>query len=181
MSEPTSIESMPVSSIMVKDVKTVKVEQTVLDACRMMHQNNIGSVVVVRENKKPSADGSPFEPAGIITERDIVNHIATKLIAIQAPVNDVMSKPVVTVRPEATLADAVQTMQSRNFRRLVIVDNTGKMAGIVTDKDIFRAIARSPALIAGLLGEQPTPLVDKALLEQMRTETLGELFKPEHS
>jgi CBS domain-containing protein len=171
-----SISIVPVSSIMVRDVKTVKEEQTILDVCIIMHHNNIGSVVVVREDKDPS-----FEPTGIITERDIVNHIATKLIAIQAPVHEVMSKPLVTVRPETSLAEAIQTMQSKDFRRLVVVDSNRKMVGIVTDKDIFRAIARNQALLAGLLGEQPLPGASKDLLDQIRMETLGKLFTPGHA
>ena len=184
MSAPTSaasIASMPVSSVMVRDVKTVREEQTILDVCRVMHDNNIGSVIVVRENENPSIDRPPFEPTGIITERDIVNHIATKLIAIQAPAREVMSKPLVTVRPETSLADAIQTMQAKDFRRLVVVDNDGRMVGIVTDKDIFRAIARNQALIADLLGEQPIPAANRELLDQIRMEALGDLFTPKHS
>lgn len=172
----TSIRSMPVSSIMVRDVKTAREDQTVLDVCKVMHDNNIGSVVITG---KASGDRAPFEPTGIVTERDIVKHIATKLIAIQAPASEVMSKPLVTIRPETSLADAIQTMQSKDFRRLVVVDNAGKMAGIVTDKDIFRAIARNQTLIESLLGEQqPIPAADSELLNQLRTETLGELFRP---
>jgi CBS domain-containing protein len=171
----TSIDNVPVSSVMVREVKTAREDQTVLDVCKVMHDNNIGSVIVIREN---ASGGKAPEPTGIVTERDIVHHIATKLIAIQSPVREVMNKPLVTVRPETSLADAIQTMQSRDFRRLVVVDNTGKMVGIVTDKDIFRAIARNQALIQGILGEQPVPAADSELLNRLRTETLGELFRP---
>jgi signal-transduction protein with cAMP-binding, CBS, and nucleotidyltransferase domain len=120
---------------------------------------------------------------GIVTERDIVRHIATKLIAIQAPVEDVMSRPLVTVRPETSLADAIQIMQSKNFRRLVVVDNSGKIMGIITDKDIFRAIARKPTLISGYLSEQAFPSLsagNKDLIDQLRMESLDELFRPKH-
>lgn len=194
----SNINVMPVSSMMAQDVKTVREDQTILDVCRVMHNHNIGSVVVVagRETKDPSLapSSSPSssvtsnvkhrfdEPAGIITERDIVRHIAIKLIAIQAPVSDVMSKPVVTVRPETSLAEAIQIMQSRNFRRLVVVDNNRKLLGIITDKDILRAIARNPALVSELLSaQQPLPsslATDKDLLDQLRMGSLGELFQP---
>ena len=177
----TSIDRIPVSSVMVRDVKTVKEEQTILDVCRVLNSNKIGCVVVIKENKNPSADKLPLEPIGIITERDIVNHIATQLIAIQAPVHRVMSKPIVTVKPESSLADAIQSMQSRDFRRLVIVDNNGRMVGIITDKDIFRAITGNQALIAGLLAEQPIPTANRELLDQIRMETLGDLFSPKRA
>lgn len=174
----TSINKIPVSSAMTQDVKTVKEEQTILDVCKLMNNHNIGSVVVIKQNKNPSTDKLPFEPSGIITERDIVNHIATKLIAIQARVHQVMSKPLVTVRPETSLADAIQSMHSRDFRRLVVVDNNGTMVGIITDKDIFRAITRNQSLVADLLGEQSIPIANRELLDQIRMETLGDLFNP---
>ena len=61
-----SISTVPVSSIMVRDGKTIREKQTILDDCIIMHHKNIGSVVVVREDKDPS-----FEPTGIITECDL--------------------------------------------------------------------------------------------------------------
>lgn len=180
---------IPVSSIMIQDVKTVWEGQTILDVCRLMHQHNIGSIVVLEKQAgKPSSSAeskgrSVDKPMGIITERDIVRHIATKLIAIQAPVEDVMSRPLVTVRPETSLSDAIQIMQSRNFRRLIVVDNNGKIVGIITDKDIFHAIARKPTLISGFLSEQAFPSLsagNKDLIDQLRMESLDELFRPKH-
>jgi CBS domain-containing protein len=183
------INLVPVSSIMIRDVKTAREGQTILDVCKLMHQHNIGSIVIVRkEAEKPSSSAEGKEhsldkPVGIITERDIVRHIATKLIAIQAPVEDVMSRPLVTVRLETSLADAIQIMQSKNFRRLIVVDNNGKIMGIITDKDIFRAIARKPTLISGFLSEQAFPSLsagNKDLIDQLRMESLDELFRPRH-
>ncbi|HEY3094326.1 MAG TPA: CBS domain-containing protein [Nitrososphaera sp.] len=92
-----------------------------------------------------------------------------------------MSRPLVTVRLETSLADAIQTMQAKDFRRLVIVDNNERMIGIVTGKDIFRAIGRNPALITGLVGERPVPADNMELLDQAKMETLGELFTPKRS
>lgn len=63
-----SIDSVAVSSIMTKDVKTATENQTIHDICKIMHENNIGDVIIVKEF------GS--EPVGIITERDIVNQMA---------------------------------------------------------------------------------------------------------
>jgi CBS domain-containing protein len=183
-SDINNLALVPVSSIMVHDVKTVREDQTILDVCKMMHQNDIGSIVVVRGNnssmQSAESRSSLGEPTGIITERDIVRHIATKLIAIQAQVQDVMSKPLVTIRPETSLVDAIQTMQSKDFRRLVVVDSRGKMVGIITDKDIFRAIARNQRLVSGLLSDQPLPsssMVNRDIIDQLKMETLGELFR----
>ena len=53
---------------MTKDVKTATESQSIYSICKIMRDNNIGDVIIVKE--------SVSEPAGIITERDIVNQIA---------------------------------------------------------------------------------------------------------
>ena len=50
-----------------------------------------------------------------------------------------MSKPLITLSPNSTIKDALQTMQQKNIRRIPIVDRA-TMQGIITDKDVFRAI-----------------------------------------
>ncbi|MGB6671228.1 MAG: CBS domain-containing protein [Candidatus Nitrosopolaris sp.] len=62
----TSIESIPVSTCMSsKGVITETADQNIYAACRIMHKNNIGSVIILGKN------GCSYEkPLGIITERD---------------------------------------------------------------------------------------------------------------
>jgi predicted transcriptional regulator len=61
-----------------------------------------------------------------------------------------MKKPVITADLMMSLKDALHTMQDKNIRRLPVVHN-GKMVGILTDKDIFRAILKSPALLSNFM------------------------------
>ena len=60
-----------------------------------------------------------------------------------------MSKPLTTITSEASLKDALQTMQLKNIRRLVVTEKQkpSDMVGIITDKDIFRAIMENQSLI----------------------------------
>jgi len=67
-----------------------------------------------------------------------------------------MSKPLITISTNSSIKDALQTMQQKNIRRLVILDKE-KMIGIITDKDIFRTIMSNQTLIAGLTGIEPLP------------------------
>jgi predicted transcriptional regulator len=61
---------------------------------------------------------------------------------------DIMSKPVITTNAKSSIRDAIQTMQSKNIGRLPVFDSEKRMTvGIVTDKDIFRAIMKSPSMI----------------------------------
>jgi CBS domain-containing protein len=53
-----------------------------------------------------------------------------------------MSKPLITISPNGSIKDALQTIQLKNIRRLPIVEKEGSdnMIGIITDKDVLRTI-----------------------------------------
>lgn len=148
-----SIDTIPVSTYMsAKEVLTETVDQNIYAACRIMNKNNIGCVVIIDKN-----GGNHKNPVGIITERDVVR-ILGKLDAasLNLPLREIMSKPLITISINSSIKDAIQTMQQKNIRHLVIVDKE-KMISIITDKDIFRAIMNNQTLIAGLTGIEPLP------------------------
>jgi CBS domain-containing protein len=146
----SSLSSIPVSRVMTGDVKTIQENEIIQQACKIMVQNDIGSVIVVADQ---SADGQ--SPVGIITGKDIVKHLAERPISFSAPVNELMSKPVVTIHPNASLQDALQTMQERNIRRLLVMSDDGNnMAGIMTDKDIFRFVTRNQSPSSAFVNEE---------------------------
>ena len=60
-------------------------------------------------------------------------------------VRDVMTRRPITISPEASVSSAVEVMRDRTIRHLPVVDGTGRLLGIVTDRDL-RAAALSPAL-----------------------------------
>jgi CBS domain-containing protein len=155
-----SIETTPVSSFMTKDVKTEKDDQNILAACKVMHDNNIGSVIIVTNGHEKDN-----KPVGIVTERDVVRLLGSlNPSLLQNPLNSIMSKPVITLQVKSSIRDAIQTMQQRNIRRLVISDDD-TMVGMVTDKDIFRAIMNNQSLVPSLLNEklliQPKSVYDQ--------------------
>ncbi|MGC1928121.1 MAG: CBS domain-containing protein [Candidatus Nitrosopolaris sp.] len=145
----SSIETISVSSFMTRDVKTEKEDQNVLTACRIMHENNIGCVVIVGKN------GANYDkPIGIFTERDVVRLLGSlNPSLLQTPLRDIMSKPLITISINSSVRDAIQTMQQKNIRRLVISDGE-RMVGIITDKHIFRSIMNNQDLVPSLLGDK---------------------------
>jgi CBS domain-containing protein len=145
----SSIETISVSSFMTRELKTEKEDQNVIAACRIMHENNIGSVVIVSKNGANSE-----KPIGIVTERDVVRLLGSlNPSLLQTPLSDIMSKPLITISKNSSIRDAIQAMQQKNIRRLVILDKE-KMVGIITDKDIFRAIMNNQDLIPSLLSDK---------------------------
>ncbi|HKZ61312.1 MAG TPA: CBS domain-containing protein [Nitrososphaera sp.] len=165
-----SIESIAVSNAMARDVKTAKEDQTIKTIAKIMTDNNIGSVVIVK-----NADAN--RPVGIITERDIVRMAgAEQVLTLQISARDIMSKPVITIDATSSIKDALQQMELKNIRRLPVVDKEKKMVGIITDKDIFRALLNSQSLVASFC---ESFLVEyKPVYERLSEFVLGEMPIP---
>ena len=142
----SGLETISVSSMMTRDIKTEKEDQNVLTACKMMYENNIGCIIIVKQND--------IKPVGIITERDVVRLLGSlKPSLLQTPLREIMSKPLVKISINSSVRDAILTMQQKNIRRLIVSDGE-KMVGIITDKDIFRTIMNNQDLIPILLGDK---------------------------
>ena len=107
----SSIESTSVSSIMTRGVKTEREDQNVLTACRIMHENSIGSVIIVKKD-----DNNNIKPVGIITERDVVRLLGSlNPSLLQTPLRDIMSKPLITISTNGSVKDAIQLMAAKEY------------------------------------------------------------------
>jgi CBS domain-containing protein len=101
-----------------------------------MNENNLGGVVIVKRGV------SGNEQVGIITERDIIRKIGeADLFTTQTPIRELMSTNLISIKPDNTISDAIGLMHGNNIRRLPVIDNDGKMVGIITDKDILKAVS----------------------------------------
>jgi CBS domain-containing protein len=195
--------SVPISSIMTKVVKTANDDQSLYEICKIMHDNGIGSVVITKRGNGAEKLGesqaiSP-EPIGIITERDIVNKIALKLdpasyrsSVLELSANKMMSTPLITLFPNNTVRDAIETMLLKNIRRLVVIEEvrsydddkvgnntpnkTNKLVGIVTDKDIFKAIINNQNLMTEILNDQSF-ISHKELFERLGERIFKESWR----
>lgn len=141
-----SLDSLLVSSVMTNDVKTENENENIIAVCKVMRDNNIGCVVVIKKQNKEKI------PVGIITERDIVNILGKLAIDFRTPLSSFMSKPIISIRPKRSIREAIQLMNSNNIRRLVVIDANNKLVGIITEKDIFRQIATSPSMVTDFVG-----------------------------
>lgn len=165
-----SIESVTVSSVMVRNVKTANEVQSVKMVAKIMADYNIGSVVIVSGN-------NAAKPVGIITERDIVRMVGLEqVLTLETPARDVMSKPVITIEEGSSVKDALQEMELHDIRRLPVVDKDKTMVGIVTDKDIFRALMKSQMLITSFC--ESLTVEYKPVYERLSEFMLGEMQTP---
>jgi CBS domain-containing protein len=157
-----SLESIPVSSFMTRNVKTETDDQNIQAVCKTMNENNIGSIVIV------TMGSNSLKPVGIITERDIVR-IMGRLdpVLLHMPMRDLMSKPLITLPPHSSIKDALQIMQQKNVRRIPIVDGE-IMQGIVTDKDVFQAILKNEIPLDNLVSDTAIAEGHKLVFDQYR-------------
>jgi CBS domain-containing protein len=126
------LEKFPsiVADIMSSPVVTLDGEVNVRDAALLMTDRRIGSIVVTERG----------QPIGIVTERDILERIVGPCKdPCETKMKEIMSSPLVTTSKETAILDAMRSMRERGISRLVVTD--GGMEGIVSEKDIIRAVS----------------------------------------
>jgi CBS domain-containing protein len=123
-----------VRDVMVTDVVTIEPTVDVRRAVKVMNDFGIGCLIVVDSGRV----------VGILTERDILKRIVDEgKKPEETTVGDIMSKPPITISPDADLETAIKVMFKNKIKKLPVVEN-GKLVGIVTFTDLVRA---QPALI----------------------------------
>ena len=128
-------------------VAVVEPDSSALAAAQLMRRHHIGALVVVDANEKS-------RPVGVLTDRDLVlGLMAEGLDPALFTVGDIMSVELVVANPEMDAMDAVQLMCVNRLRRLVLVNDAGQLAGIVTMEDVLELLTRELASLAvGVLG-----------------------------
>ena len=116
---------MQVADVMKTDVKTTTAEDSFDHVARLLHDNQISSVVVMSGDRV----------AGIVTERDLVNLVADGLDPTSAKVGDRMSTNLDTVEPRTDIAEAAEHMARLKIRHLPVVDN-GSLVGMISIRDL---------------------------------------------
>ncbi|HJU13727.1 MAG TPA: CBS domain-containing protein [Candidatus Nitrosotalea sp.] len=115
------------SQIMSHDVLTVEQSTQIIEAAKKMNERNIGCIIVTERGN----------PVGIVTERDIVSLVARNERPITTPVREIMSSPLVSVSPDATVWELAEEMKLKKIHKMPIIDKN-KLVGIVTTTDITR-------------------------------------------
>ena len=109
-------------------VITVRPEQSLQDAARLLAEYNIGALLVLNEIG---------QVVGIISERDIIRKVALQADAFSRPVGQVMTEDVITGLPNDDLVSVMHTMTEKRFRHLPIVEQ-GELVGIISIGDIVK-------------------------------------------
>jgi FOG: CBS domain len=129
---------MKIKEIMNKPVKSISSNKSLREAGRLMAENDCGVLPVVDEIENV---------VGVLTDRDVCLALAREdRRPSEVLTKEVMSPNVFFCRPDDDLPTALSTMQSRLVRRLPVIDEDGKLEGIVSIDDIV--IHASPVTAA---------------------------------
>ena len=145
---------IPAGSIARRRLVDVDEDSSVLDAAARMVQENRGSVMVTRSGER----------IGILTERDLLRKVTSKGLDPKATkVKQVMTSPPVTIDQSKPLREAVDLMNRKEVRRMLVTDK-GKIVGIFTLRDIVkhnRVCAHCGKQIRSIIeGEEPDPYIE---------------------
>ncbi len=104
---------------------------TVREAARTMTERHIGAILVAEDGRLQ----------GIFTERDVLSRVvATGLNPDKTVLSNVMSPDPDTAGPQDTALDVLQRMAERGYRHLPVVDDNGRLVGIVSIRDLYAAV-----------------------------------------
>jgi CBS domain-containing protein len=119
---------MNIREVMTSEVKACEPSATVVEAAKLMAQEDVGPIPVVEDGRL----------VGIVTDRDIVvKGVAKGGDLSSTTVGDIASQNLVTISPEADMREALDLMAENQVRRLPVVDGD-RLVGIVAQADIAR-------------------------------------------
>jgi CBS domain-containing protein len=111
-------------------VRSIEPEVTVFDALRQMADFGIGALLVIEGGK----------PVGLFSERDYARKLALRgLRSRDTPVRAIMSSPVLTISPDASVQQGLSMMTEEFIRHLPVVDGSG-VIGMVSIGDLVKAV-----------------------------------------
>ena len=121
-----------ISSLFTKEVVTVRSTDTLARAAQLMDERNVGAVVVAEQQR----------PVGILTDRDLAIALGARGVARSEAVQKVMTCPVTTMRQDEGVFQATQAMMEAGQRRMPVVDDFGRLVGLVSLDDLLVLLSR---------------------------------------
>jgi CBS domain-containing protein len=128
MAEMGLRSKMLVKDVMSSPVITIEENAPANRTAEIMDKQDLGCIIVTNKEGKP---------LGIITERDLVVRVLSKNAKPDTlKANEVMTSPLITIEPDATISEAARRMNRLNIRRLGVIYK-GQITGLLSSKDIL--------------------------------------------
>ena len=114
-----------VKDVMNPNLVSIEYNKSIKEAASLMSEKNVGCVIVKQEGK----------PVGIITERDFVRRITAQEKDLSSNLSEVMSSPLIVVKPDETVWEAAEIMKVKNIHKVPVQDGDN-IIGIITTTDL---------------------------------------------
>lgn len=112
--------------IMTRRVITIQADESIYRAARLMKENDIGVLPVMRNGKL----------SGILTDRDIVVRAIAEGVSAKVSVDQIMTRQVFSVYEDEFVFDATRKMGENQVRRVPVLDRDNNLVGIISMADI---------------------------------------------
>ena len=123
---------MKFGTFFTKEVVTASPRDSLANVAKLMEQHNVGTVVIAEQQR----------PVGIVTDRDLALAVCRQGILPEEHVQKVMTCPVSTMRQNEGIYKATQHMMEKAVRRLPVVDDVGRLVGLVSLDDLLLLLSR---------------------------------------
>jgi Predicted signal-transduction protein containing cAMP-binding and CBS domains len=131
---------LKVSDLVKRKPVVVSKDATIKDAARLMASEGVGLLVVVDLS-------NPTKPVGVVSERDVIRAIA-KGISLDEKLNTIATKKLITVELDEDIGKAAAKMASNKIRHLVVLDKSGKLAGVLSIRDLVAEKSTLQAIVS---------------------------------
>ena len=133
------------------------------DAAARMEEQGVSSILV---------DAGHGE-LGIVTDRDLRSRVVAAGLPVETPVGEVMTTPVVTVRPEQTGDELMLLMIDRGIRHVPVVSSGGELIGVATDVDLLANETHTPIMLRRAIAEASDADGLRATVPQLRATLIA--------
>lgn len=123
---------MQVNELIAGDVVSTNPEATIADAAKLMMSRETGSLAVMDDG----------ELVGIVTERDVMEVVAEDGDPFSTTVSEVMTPNPDSLEPDAEVAYAADWVLAAGYRHLPIMDDSGRLIGMLSIKDILWGVTQ---------------------------------------
>lgn len=144
MQQP-QLRPVSVEQILQTEVVTVERDTPVATAVAQMESEDVGSIVVIDDDQRP---------VGIVTDRKVALAIEDTPNVGERQVSDLIHGETITGTKDMTVFDAISQMSEASIRRFPIVDDDGKLEGIITLDDIIVLLATELDSAADIIQDQ---------------------------
>lgn len=137
---------MTVGPLCVREVDTTFETEPVQVAAQRMHDRKVGTLVVIDEFQRP---------IGMLTDRDLaIRVVARGADPFATTVGQIMTRRPRTVLQSSPIESALGVMRAAACRRLPVVDESGRVVGLLNLDDIVDPLAAESSEIGKLLAEE---------------------------